>query len=104
MLKTLTYARTEVSHRALIPELLSRLIGAEAAQKTILACEDKCRTVYDKSTDMLVDYVLNMPHESALVPRLIAAAEDKGEAEDVRRYAALFREKLLRTGVQLSSV
>lgn len=96
MLKTLTYVRTEASHRALGAEMLSRLVGADAAQKTIFTCEDRCRTVYDKSTDLLVDYVLKMPHESTLVPSLIAAAEDKDEVEDVRRYAALFREKLLR--------
>jgi HEAT repeat protein len=102
MLKVLPYVREEASRRLLGADLLSRLVGAEAAQKTISACEDRGRLVYDKSTDLLVTYILEMPHDSRLAPGILAAAEDKKELEDVRRYAALFREKLLKKGVDLS--
>lgn len=103
MLKTLTYVRQEAHHRALAIELLSHLIGVEAAQETIFPCECRCREIYDKSTDVFVSHVLYMPHDSGLVPALVAVAEDKNEAEDVRRFASLVREKLVMAGVQVPS-
>jgi len=49
-----------------------------------------------------VTYVLERPHQPTLIPGLLAAADNKNELEDVRRYGALFREKLLKKGVNLS--
>lgn len=51
---------------------------------------------------MLVAHVLERPHDANLVPGILAAAENKSEPEDVRRYAAMFKEKLLKRGVKLS--
>lgn len=104
MLKILAYAREEANRRALGTELLSGLAGADAAQKTIAACEERLQVVYDKSTDLLVAHVLERSHDANLVPGLLAAAEDKSEPEDVRRYAATFKDKLLKKGVKLSDL